>query len=147
MNLNEGVQACIDSGRTGQKKRGLTISTQVEGGTISTDPTLWMAILNNLLGNTVSYAQLARRYWWKLLRTIWRCTTKCETLTRKTFPTCSSDSGENRIHVQKKDTPGWACRSWPPAVNRWAEHAAPPWKTIAWPLRFDGILRLRNRLV
>ena len=56
MNLNEGVQACIDRVRTGQKKRGLTISTQVEGGTISTDPTLWMAILNNLLGNAVSHA-------------------------------------------------------------------------------------------
>ncbi|MGB7790500.1 MAG: ATP-binding protein, partial [Terrimicrobiaceae bacterium] len=27
-----------------------------EGETISTDPTLWMAILNNLLGNAVSHA-------------------------------------------------------------------------------------------
>ena len=56
LDLNEGVQAGIDKVRPGAEERGLTISTHVEGGTISTDPTLWMAILNNLLRNAVSHA-------------------------------------------------------------------------------------------
>ncbi len=56
LDLNEGVQASIDKARAGAKKRGLTISTKIVGGTISTDPILWTAILNNLLGNAVSHA-------------------------------------------------------------------------------------------
>jgi signal transduction histidine kinase len=38
------------------EKRGLTIDTEVERKAIVTDPLLWTAILNNLLGNAVSHA-------------------------------------------------------------------------------------------
>jgi signal transduction histidine kinase len=38
------------------EKRGLTIDTEIERKAIVTDPLLWTAILNNLLGNAVSHA-------------------------------------------------------------------------------------------
>ena len=38
------------------EKRGLTIDTEVENTPIVTDPLLWTAVLNNLLGNAVTHA-------------------------------------------------------------------------------------------
>jgi signal transduction histidine kinase len=38
------------------EKRGLTIDTEVENTAIVTDPLLWTAVLNNLLGNAVTHA-------------------------------------------------------------------------------------------
>jgi signal transduction histidine kinase len=56
VDLIDGVRDCVARVSESAKKRGLTIDTEVERKAILTDPLLWTAILNNLLGNAVSYA-------------------------------------------------------------------------------------------
>ena len=53
--LAEGVRVGVEKVQDAAKRRGLAINTEIEGRTISTDPVLWAAILNNLLGNVVSH--------------------------------------------------------------------------------------------
>jgi len=50
--VRNGVARIADSA----EKRSVTIETEVESKAIVTDPLLWTAILNNLLGNAVSHA-------------------------------------------------------------------------------------------
>ena len=56
VDLVDGVRDCVARVSESAEKRGLTIDTEVERMAIVTDPLLWTAILNNLLGNAVSHA-------------------------------------------------------------------------------------------
>jgi signal transduction histidine kinase len=56
LELIEGVRNCLARVTESAEKRGLTIASEVESQAIETDPLLWTAILNNLLGNAVSHA-------------------------------------------------------------------------------------------
>jgi signal transduction histidine kinase len=61
LDLLEAVQTSVERVRGASEKRGLTIELDVKGKTILTDPVLWTAILNNLLGNAVDHAPTAAR--------------------------------------------------------------------------------------
>jgi signal transduction histidine kinase len=56
VDLVESVRNCVARVTESAGHRGLTIDTKAESKAIITDPLLWTAILNNLLGNAVSHA-------------------------------------------------------------------------------------------
>ncbi|WP_367874443.1 sensor histidine kinase [Luteolibacter sp. Populi] len=56
LNLGSAVASAIARVETKAAGRGLRIEKQVDGETVVTDPVLWGAILQNLLGNAVSHA-------------------------------------------------------------------------------------------
>ena len=56
LDLVESVRSCVARVVESTEKRALTIDTKVENTAIVTDPLLWTAILNNLLGNAVNHA-------------------------------------------------------------------------------------------
>ena len=90
--LAEGVRVGVEKVQDAAKRRGLAINTEIEGRTISTDPGLWAAILNNLLGNVVSHARRRERTcWWRCRRVAWRRLSKNDsTQSRLTCQRCKS---------------------------------------------------------
>ena len=61
VDLVEAVRMSVERVRDAASGRGLAIETEVEGNTLITDPVLWTAIINNLLGNAVDYAPAGTR--------------------------------------------------------------------------------------
>ncbi|HEU4678911.1 MAG TPA: ATP-binding protein [Terrimicrobiaceae bacterium] len=61
LDLNRAVQSSVERVRGAAAERSLTIHTEVQGDIMMTDPVLWAAIINNLLGNAVRHAPAAAR--------------------------------------------------------------------------------------
>jgi signal transduction histidine kinase len=69
--LVESVRNCVARVTESAERRGLTITTEVERKEIETDPLLWTAILNNLIGNAVSHAPRGHTCSWRLRPIVW----------------------------------------------------------------------------
>ena len=105
VDLVDGVRDCVARVSESAEKRGLTIDTEVEREAIVTDPLLWTAILNNLLGNAVSHAPRGAHVLVEASPDCLAVSNEAPELEADDIPICSRSSGENRRRAPKRDTP------------------------------------------